>query len=47
MTSIGLLQILVFFLVILAVTKPLGVFMYQVFEGKRTFLHPILRPLEN
>ncbi len=47
MTSIGLLQILVFFLVVLAVTKPLGVYMYQLFEGKRTFLHPVLRPLEN
>jgi K+-transporting ATPase ATPase A chain len=46
MTAIGLLQILVFFLVILALTKPLGVFMYQVFEGKPTFLHPILRPVE-
>ena len=31
---------------ILALTKPLGVFMAQVFEGERTFLHPVLRPLE-
>ena len=31
---------------ILAVTKPLGVFMARVFAGERTFLHPVLRPLE-
>ena len=46
MTSIGLLNILVFFLVLLAITKPLGLFMANVFEGKRTFLHPVLRPFE-
>src|SRR3984893_13252169 len=27
-------------------TKPIGTFMYRVFEGERTFLHPIFRPLE-
>jgi K+-transporting ATPase ATPase A chain len=31
---------------LLAITKPVGVFMYRVFEGQRTFLHPIFRPLE-
>jgi len=46
MTSLGVFQILIFFLIVLAITKPLGAFMYRVFEGKRTFLHPILRPLE-
>ncbi len=46
MTSNGVLQILVFFLIILALTKPLGVFMARLFEGKRTFLHPVLRPVE-
>ena len=30
----------------LAITKPIGTFMYRVFEGERTFLHPIFRPLE-
>ncbi len=30
----------------LAITKPVGVFMYRVFEGERTFLHPVFRPLE-
>jgi len=46
MTPIGIAQILVFFAIVLAVTKPLGVFMYRVFEGERTFLHPVIRPLE-
>ena len=31
---------------ILAVTKPLGVFMARVFNRERTFLDPVLRPLE-
>jgi K+-transporting ATPase ATPase A chain len=43
---LGIAQILVFFLIILALTKPAGLFMYRVFEGQRTFLHPILRPVE-
>ncbi len=46
MTMQGFVYIAVFFLVLLALTKPLGIFMAQVFEGRRTFLHPILRPLE-
>jgi K+-transporting ATPase ATPase A chain len=46
MTAVGLYQILVFFLLILVVTKPLGLFMARVFAGERTFLHPVLRPLE-
>lgn len=46
MTSLGIAQILVFFLIVLAITKPLGTFMYHLFEGEKTFLHPVLRPLE-
>ena len=46
MTSNGLLQIALYFVVLLALTKPFGVFMAGLFEGKRTFLHPVLRPLE-
>lgn len=46
MTILGIAQIVAFFLVILAVTKPLGSFMTRVFNGERTFLHPVLRPLE-
>jgi K+-transporting ATPase ATPase A chain len=46
MTSIGVLQILVFFGLILLVTKPVGLFMSRLFQGERTFLHPVLRPVE-
>jgi K+-transporting ATPase ATPase A chain len=46
MTFVGIAQILVFFVIVLAITKPAGEFMYRVFEGQRTFLHPIFRPLE-
>jgi potassium-transporting ATPase potassium-binding subunit len=46
MTANGLLNIAIYFLVLLAITKPLGVYMANLFEGKRTFLHPVLRPVE-
>ena len=46
MTPNGLLQIGVFFLAVLALTKPVGGFMARVFEGERTWLHAALRPLE-
>src|SRR5262245_45145270 len=46
MTTAGILQILAFFGLILALTKPVGLFMARVFAGERTFLHPILRPTE-
>ncbi len=42
----GYAYIVVFFLVLWAITKPLGLYMAHVFEGERTFLHPFLRPLE-
>jgi K+-transporting ATPase ATPase A chain len=46
MTLLGVAQILIYFAILLAITKPFGVFMYRVFEGERTFLHPVFRPLE-
>jgi K+-transporting ATPase ATPase A chain len=46
MTINGWLQIFVFLGLIFAVTKPLGVFMARVFAGERTFLDPVLRPIE-
>ncbi len=46
MTPAGVLQIAAYFALLLAITKPLGTFMAGVFEGKRTFLHPVLRPVE-
>ncbi len=46
MTVNGLLQILLYFGIILVITKPLGSYMARVYEGEKTFLSPILRPLE-
>jgi K+-transporting ATPase ATPase A chain len=46
MTSIGVLQIVIYFLILLAITKPVGLYMARVFNGERTFLHPVLRWLE-
>jgi potassium-transporting ATPase potassium-binding subunit len=46
MTLNGWLQILSYFVLILAVTKPLGVFMANVFERRKTFLDPMMRPVE-
>ena len=46
MTVNGWLQIIVYLAVILAVTKPVGVFMARVFNRERTFLDPVLRPVE-
>src|SRR3982751_2348807 len=46
MTGVGILQILLFLALILVCAKPLGSFMARVFEGQRTFLHPVLRWLE-
>ncbi len=46
MTANGWLQIIVYLAVILAVTKPMGVFMARVFNRERTFLDPVLRPVE-
>jgi potassium-transporting ATPase potassium-binding subunit len=46
MTALGVLQIVIFFGLILVCTKPLGAYMARVFEGERTFMHPVLRWLE-
>ena len=46
MTTNGWFQILVFLLVVLALTKPLGIFMARVFNREKTFLDPVLRPIE-
>ena len=45
MTASSYAQILIYVLVVLALTKPIGAFMAAVFEGRRTFLYPLLRPL--
>jgi K+-transporting ATPase ATPase A chain len=46
MTVIGWIQIILFCAIIVALVKPLGGYMTSVFNGERTFLSPILRPVE-
>jgi K+-transporting ATPase ATPase A chain len=46
MTPAGILQIALFLALILLCAKPLGAYMARVFDGQRTFLHPVLRWLE-
>ncbi len=46
MTLMGWLQILVYLVVLIALAKPLGGFMARVYQGERTFLDPVLGPLE-
>jgi K+-transporting ATPase ATPase A chain len=46
MTTTGVVQFLVYLLILLAAVKPLGQFMGRVYSGKRTFLHPVFGPLE-
>ena len=43
---IDLIQILVFVVLIVALAKPLGTFFFKLFSGERTFLHPVLGPVE-
>jgi len=40
------LQLIIYMVVLIALTRPLGIFMARVYQGERTFLDPILRPVE-
>ena len=40
------LQLIIYMVVLIALAKPLGSFMARVYQGERTFLDPILRPVE-
>ena len=46
MTVVGWIQILIFCAIVIALVRPLGGYMTRVFAGERTFLSPILRPIE-
>jgi len=46
MTLNGWLQIAVFFALVLLAAKPLGLYMAQVYEGRKTWLDPVLGPVE-
>jgi K+-transporting ATPase ATPase A chain len=46
MTTNGWFQIALFFACVLALTKPMGMYLTQVFERRRTWLDPVLAPIE-
>ena len=46
MTVIGWLQIILYCVIVLLLVKPLGWYMTRVFNGERTFLSPVLQPVE-
>src|SRR5262252_8258577 len=46
MTVIGWLQILLYCAIVAALVVPLGGYMTRVFNGERTFLSPVMRPVE-
>ena len=46
MTLNGWIQIAIYFVVLTALVVPLGRYMARVFQGERTFMSPILRPVE-
>jgi len=46
MTILGWLQISLLFIAVLLVIKPLGLYMAHVFNGERTWLTPVLAPVE-
>jgi len=46
MTNAALVQNVAYLVILLALAKPLGVFMARVYQGERTFLTSVLGPLE-
>jgi K+-transporting ATPase ATPase A chain len=46
MTPVGSIQILVFFILLILVVKPLGGYMARVYEGEHTVFSPVLQKLE-
>jgi potassium-transporting ATPase potassium-binding subunit len=46
MTANGWFQILLYLLIIFLITKPSGKYLTRVFTGGRTFLDPVMRPVE-
>ncbi len=42
----GVLQVLIYLIIILLLTKPIGLYMTKVFAGERTWLSPVVAPTE-
>ncbi len=47
MTFIGWMQVLLYCAIVVALVRPLGGYMTRVFNGERTFISPLLQPVEN
>src|SRR5271157_419381 len=46
MTTAGWAQIIIYLVILIALVKPLGSFMARVYQGEKTFLDPVVGPLE-
>ncbi len=46
MTANGFVQIALYCVAVTLLVKPFGFYMTRVFNGERTFLSPLLRPVE-
>src|SRR5437763_8252547 len=42
----SVLQVLLFLLIVLLLTKPVGLYLYKVFNGEHTWLSPVFVPVE-
>lgn len=47
MTGDGILQLTIYLVLLVVLSVPLGHFMAKVFQGERTFITPVLAPIEN
>jgi K+-transporting ATPase ATPase A chain len=46
MNALGVFQIVLYLVVLVALVRPLGAFMARVYQGERSFLSPLLGPVE-
>ena len=46
MTANGWLQFAIYSIVLILTVRPVGIYLARVLEGERTWLDPILRPIE-
>src|SRR5260370_3733401 len=46
-TRNSVLQVAIFLVIVLLLTKPLGLYMYKIFNGERTWLSPVFVPVES
>ncbi len=46
MNASGWIQLALYVGILLLITKPLGIYLFQVLDGKNTFLEPVLGPIE-